>query len=79
MSKPAYTRKIELTQSNQAQAINLNAALDCLIGTLVEGLRHGFFRCEISAEIGKGNRRELIVACGKSHKFSIPIEELQQH
>ena len=26
--------------------------------------------------IGKGNRRELVIEAGKSHKFTIPEEEL---
>jgi hypothetical protein len=43
---------------------------------VVEGLRHGFFRCEISVEIGKGSRREMVIEAGKSHKFHIPEEDL---
>jgi hypothetical protein len=39
-------------------------------------LRHGHFRCAISSGIGKGNRRELVIKAGKSHKFTIPEEEL---
>jgi hypothetical protein len=42
----------------------------------VEGLRHGYFRCSISITIGIKNRRELVIEAGKSHKFTIPEEEL---
>ena len=43
---------------------------------VLDGLRHGHFRCAISSVIGKGNRRELVIEAGKSHKFNIPEEEL---
>ena len=43
---------------------------------VVDGLRHGIFDCSIACEIGKGNRRELVIEAGKSHKFTIPEEEV---
>jgi len=51
-------------------------ALERLIEVVRDGLRHGYFRCAISSDIGKGNRRELVIEAGKSHKFTIPEEEL---
>jgi hypothetical protein len=51
-------------------------ALKRLIEVVQDGLRHGYFRCAISSDIGKNNRRELIIEAGKSHKFTIPEEEL---
>jgi hypothetical protein len=51
-------------------------AFDRLIQIVLDGLRHGHFRCAISGGIGKGNRRELVIEAGKSHKFTIPEEEL---
>jgi hypothetical protein len=51
-------------------------AFDRLVQIVLDGLRHGHFRCAISSVIGKGNRRELIIEAGKSHKFNIPEEEL---
>ena len=51
-------------------------AFDRLVQVVVDGLRHGHFRCVISSGIGKGNRRELVIEAGKSHKFNIPEEEL---
>ena len=38
--------------------------------------RHGHFRCAISSGIGKNNRRDLVIEAGKSHKFTIPEDEL---
>jgi hypothetical protein len=51
-------------------------ALDCLVQVVLDGLRHGHFRCVIWSGIGKGNRRELVIEAGKSHKFTIPEDEL---
>ncbi len=43
---------------------------------VLDGLQHGHFRCSISSALGKGNRRELVIEAGKSHKFTIPEDEL---
>ena len=51
-------------------------ACERLVQIVLDGLRHGHFRCEISSAIGKGNRRELVIEAGKSHKFNIPEDEL---
>jgi hypothetical protein len=51
-------------------------AFDHLIQIVLDGLRHGHFRCAISSGIGKGSRRELVIEAGKSHKFTIPEDEL---
>ena len=34
------------------------------------------FDCPIACEIGNGSRRELVIEAGKSHKFTIPEDEL---
>jgi hypothetical protein len=54
----------------------LREALDRIVQIILDGLRHGHFRCIISSGIGKNKRRELVVEAGKSHKFTIPDEEL---
>jgi hypothetical protein len=54
----------------------IREALDCLEQVVLDGLRHGHFRCAISSAIGKGNRRDLVIEAGKSHKFTIPEDEL---
>ena len=51
-------------------------ALDQIGQIVLDGLRHGHFRCAISSGIGKNNRRDLVIEAGKSHKFTIPEEEL---
>ncbi len=51
-------------------------ACERLVQIVLDGLRHGHFRCAISSAIGKGNRRELVIEAGKSHKFNIPENEL---
>ena len=54
----------------------LREALDRIEGLVVEGLRHGFFDYSIACEVGKDRRRELVIRAGKSHKFTIPEDEL---
>ena len=51
-------------------------AFDHLTDIVLGGLHHGHFRCAISCTMAKGNRREVVVEAGKSHKFTIPEEEL---
>jgi hypothetical protein len=51
-------------------------ALDQLERVVLDGLRHGHFRCSITSIIGKGGRRDLVIEAGKSHKFTIPEDEL---
>jgi hypothetical protein len=54
----------------------LGGALAQLERVVVDGLRHGFFRCSITCAIDKGGRRELVIEAGKSHKFTIPQDEV---
>ena len=54
----------------------LRQALDQIDQIVLDGLRHGHFRCTISSGIGKNNRRDLVIEAGKSHKFTIPVDEL---
>jgi hypothetical protein len=54
----------------------LGGALAQLERVVVDGLRHGFFRCSITCAIEKGGRRDLVIEAGKSHKFTIPEEEV---
>jgi hypothetical protein len=51
-------------------------ALDRLEGLVVDGLKHGFFDCSIACEVGNGGKRHLVIRAGKSHKFTIPAEEV---
>ena len=54
----------------------LRKALDQISQIVLDGLRHGHFRCTVASVIGKGNRRDLVIEAGKSHKFTIPEEEV---
>jgi hypothetical protein len=64
------------TGAGQSGGPQFREARDRLVQIVLDGLRHGHFRCSISSGIGKGNRRELVIEAGKSHKFTIPEEEL---
>lgn len=53
--------------------------MDRLIREVRGGLRHGFFELTVACEIvkgGKGNRG-LIIKAGKTHRFTIPKEEIE--
>lgn len=54
----------------------LREAIDRISQIVLDGLRHGHFRATISSGIGKNNRRDLVIEAGKSHKFTIPEDEL---
>jgi hypothetical protein len=51
--------------AGQSGGPQFREAFDRLHQIIIEGLRHGHFRCVISGEIGKGRRRELIIESGK--------------
>jgi hypothetical protein len=51
-------------------------ALDRLERLVVDGLRHGFFDYSIACEVGNGRKRHLVIRAGKSHKFTIPADEV---
>ena len=65
-----------LTTSSSAHRGQIAEALAHLEKVVVDGLRHGFFDFSISCEIGGGGKRQLVICAGKSHKFSIPEDEL---
>lgn len=56
------------------------AQLDNFLGQLVaevrEGLKHGFFKCELTCELISGRKRSVTINAGKSHRYTIPAEEL---
>lgn len=54
----------------------LRQALDQIGRIVLDGLSHGYFRCTISSGIGRNNRRDVVIEAGKSHKFTIPEDEL---
>jgi hypothetical protein len=64
------------TDAGKAGGPQFREAFDRLMQIVLDGLRHGHFRCSISSGIGKEKKRELVIEAGKSHKFTIPEEEL---
>jgi len=62
--------------AGQSGGPQFREALERLSQIVLDGLRHGHFRCAIASVIGKGSRRELVIEAGKSHKFTILEEEL---
>jgi len=51
-------------------------ALDRLESLVLDGLKHGFFDYSIACEIGTGGKRHLVIRAGKSHKFTIPPDQV---
>ncbi len=64
------------TSVQRAKGGQVREALDRLEGLVVEGLKHGFFDYSIACEIANGGKRQLVIRAGKSHKFTIPEEEV---
>ena len=54
----------------------LREALDRLEGLIIEGLKHGFFDYSIACEVASGGKRKVVIRAGKSHKFTVPPEEV---
>jgi hypothetical protein len=68
--------RLTISDARKTDGPQLREALERIGEVVLDGLRHGHFRCSISSEIGKGKRRDLVIEAGKSHKFTIPEEEL---
>jgi hypothetical protein len=60
----------------RAKSGQVREALDRLEGLVVDGLKRGFFEYSIACEIAHGGKRQLVIRAGKSHKFTIPEDEL---
>jgi hypothetical protein len=65
-----------LTPSPRQHRSQTAEALAHLEKIVVDGLRHGFFEYTIACEIANNGKRQLMIRAGKSHKFTIPEEEL---
>jgi hypothetical protein len=61
-----------------AKSGTLREALDQLERLFVDGLRHGFFDYSIACEVTNGGKRKLVIRAGKSHKFTIPEDEVSR-
>jgi hypothetical protein len=71
MAEPHTTPAFQRAKSGQVRE-----ALDRLEGLVVDGLKHGFFDYSITCEVSNGGKRQLVIREGKSHKFTIPEEEV---
>jgi hypothetical protein len=60
----------------RATSGQLRETLDRLEELVVDGIRHGFFDFSIACEIANGGKRKLVIRAGKSHKFTIPEDEV---
>jgi hypothetical protein len=60
----------------RAKGGQVREALDRLEGLVVDGLKHGFFDYSIACEVANGGKRQLVIRAGKSHKFTIPANEV---
>ena len=56
----------------------LEKVIETLLKELRIGLEHGFFECAVTCEIVKGHKRRVIIKAGRSHRFIIPADELQE-
>lgn len=59
-----------------ADGTQIREAIDRLTELVVDGLKHGFFHFEVGCEIANRGKRHLTIKAGKSHKFTIPENEL---
>jgi hypothetical protein len=71
MVEPQCTPLFQCVKSGQVRE-----ALNRLEGLIVDGLKHGFFDYSIACEIAHGGKRQLVIRAGKSHKFTIPENEV---
>jgi len=71
MADPQTNPPLQHVRSGQVRE-----ALDRLEGLVVDGLKHGFFDYSIACEVANGGKRQLVIRAGKSHKFTIPAEEV---
>jgi len=68
MAEPQSTPSFQRARNGQVRE-----ALDRLEGLVVDGLKHS-----IACEVANGGKRKLVIRAGKSHKFTIPEDEVPQ-
>jgi hypothetical protein len=71
MDEPLTNPPLQRAKSGQVREV-----LDRLEGLVVDGLKHGFFDYSITCEVASGGKRQLVIRAGKSHKFTIPENEM---
>src|SRR5258708_33541359 len=71
MAEPQTNPPFQRAKSGQVRE-----ALDRLEGLVVDGLKHGFFDYSVACEVANGGKRPLVIRAGKSHKVTIPENEV---
>jgi hypothetical protein len=56
----------------------LKSLLELLKKEVLAGLRHGFFDFSVTGEV-KNEKRHVILNVGKSYKFIIPMQDIQEY
>jgi len=69
-------QEIQTAASPPVYGPQLLDTIACLLALMLDGLAHGFFDYTVSCEIGGNGRRHVVISAGKSHKFTIPADEL---
>ena len=59
-----------------ASSGELDAMFARLHEIVMDGLRHGFFDCQVTCELMNGRKRRVIIKAGMCHRFVIPEEDL---
>ena len=60
-------------RGNSGQVRELLDRLEVLV---IDGLKHGFFDYSVTCEVANGGKRQLVIRAGKSHKFTIPENDV---
>ena len=60
------------------EKLEIQKLLDRIKQEILAGLRHGFFDFSVTGEI-KNEKRHVILNVGKSYKFIIPMQDIQEY
>ncbi len=63
-------------QGPRAPGLQYLEAVQQLVEVVTDGLQHGHFGCTVSVKIGNRCRREVVIEAGKSHRFTVPEDEI---
>ncbi len=58
---------------------NIEEAFQKVEAEVLEGLKHGHYKCTITCETIKGNKRQLLIQSGKSYSFILKEEDINRY